>query len=236
VIRELRERIGKIAVDAARAAATGARAPSRAPRREGNYWFLEMNTRIQVEHTVTELVTGVDLVREQILIAAGEPTSLARRTLEFRGHAIECRINAEDPVERLPARPGADSATGSRPGRACASTRASSRAARSPVCTTRWSRSSVSGTRPRAGPRAHAAGARRVRDRGVKTLVGFHKALLRRPCFAAGEDPAMGSSSRTSWHRSGTVVLMGHQGYRARRTEGSRPDVGEVEVIDRRSR
>ena len=96
-----------------------------------------MNTRIQVEHTVTELVTGVDLVREQILIAAGEPRRSPRR-IDFRGHAIECRINAEDPSNGFLPRPGLSRAIGSPPGPACAWTRASSRAARSPASTTPW--------------------------------------------------------------------------------------------------
>jgi acetyl-CoA/propionyl-CoA/long-chain acyl-CoA carboxylase, biotin carboxylase, biotin carboxyl carrier protein len=65
-----------------------------------------MNTRIQVEHTVTELVTGVDLVREQILIAAGEPLSLTQKDVHFAGHAIECRINAEDPANGFLPAPG----------------------------------------------------------------------------------------------------------------------------------
>jgi acetyl-CoA/propionyl-CoA carboxylase biotin carboxyl carrier protein len=107
VTAELRERIGRIAVDAARA--VGYRSAGTIEGLldgEGNYWFLEMNTRIQVEHTITELVTGVDLVREQVAIAAGEPTSVRKGDLRFRGHAIECRINAEDPANGFLPSPG----------------------------------------------------------------------------------------------------------------------------------
>jgi acetyl-CoA carboxylase biotin carboxylase subunit len=68
----------------------------------GNYYFMEMNTRIQVEHGVTELVTGRDLVKEQILVAAGETLSFAQKDIVWTGHAIECRINAEDPVTFVP--------------------------------------------------------------------------------------------------------------------------------------
>ncbi|OCG15700.1 acetyl-CoA carboxylase biotin carboxylase subunit [Gilliamella sp. WF3-4] len=68
----------------------------------GEFYFIEMNTRIQVEHPVTEMVTGVDLIREQISIAAGNPLSIKQSDIEIKGHAIECRINAEDPKTFMP--------------------------------------------------------------------------------------------------------------------------------------
>jgi len=104
---ELRERIGEIAVEAARA--VGYRSAGTIEgllSREGEYFFLEMNTRIQVEHTVTEVATGLDLVREQVLIAAGEPLALRQEDVRLTGHAIECRINAEDPARNFAPSPG----------------------------------------------------------------------------------------------------------------------------------
>ncbi|MBS1137669.1 MAG: acetyl-CoA carboxylase biotin carboxylase subunit [Proteobacteria bacterium] len=68
----------------------------------GEFYFIEMNTRVQVEHPVTELITGIDIVQEQVRIAAGEKLAFRQRDIEFRGHAIECRINAEDPFKFTP--------------------------------------------------------------------------------------------------------------------------------------
>ena len=69
---------------------------------DGKYYFIEMNTRVQVEHPVSEMITGVDIIKEQLLIAGGRPLSLKQEDIIFRGHSFECRINAEDPVTFLP--------------------------------------------------------------------------------------------------------------------------------------
>ncbi len=103
---QLRERIGRIGIEAARAVGYRSAGTIEGLLQDGEYFFLEMNTRVQVEHCVTEMVTGVDIVREQILVAAGEPLSFTQDEVMLRGHAIECRINAEDASKRFAPAPG----------------------------------------------------------------------------------------------------------------------------------
>jgi acetyl-CoA/propionyl-CoA carboxylase, biotin carboxylase, biotin carboxyl carrier protein len=188
VDEELRARIGEIAVEAA--LAVGYRSAGTIEgllSREGEYFFLEMNTRIQVEHTVTEMVTGIDLVREQVLIAAGEPLSLRQDDVRLVGHSIECRINAEDTSNGFLPSPGR---------------------------ITGYREPSGPGVRVDSGVEAgsevlglydpmiaklivHGADREQARRRmlraldefhvaGVATLLGFHRALLSHPCFVEG--------------------------------------------------
>jgi acetyl-CoA/propionyl-CoA carboxylase, biotin carboxylase, biotin carboxyl carrier protein len=103
---EMRERIGTIATDAAAAVSYRSAGTVEGLQVGEDYFFLEMNTRIQVEHCVTEMVTGVDLVREQVHIAAGQELSIAQSDVELRGHAIECRINAEAAHKNFAPAPG----------------------------------------------------------------------------------------------------------------------------------
>jgi len=189
VSAELRERIGRIAVEAARA--VGYRSAGTIEgllSRDGEYFFLEMNTRIQVEHTVTELVTGLDLVREQLLIAAGEPLWLRQEDVQLNGHAIECRVNAEDPSTGFLPAPGR--ITGYRePGGPGVRVDSGVDAGREIVglYDPLISKLCVHGVdREHARQRMlRALGEYRID--GVTTLLGFHRALLEHPCFAAAE-------------------------------------------------
>jgi acetyl-CoA/propionyl-CoA carboxylase biotin carboxyl carrier protein len=185
---ELRARIGQIAVDAARA--VGYRSAGTIEgllSREGEYFFLEMNTRIQVEHTVTEAVTGIDLVRAQVLIAAGEPLSLSQEDVHLVGHAIECRINAEDPSNgflpspgritsyREPAGPGVRMDSGVAEGSEVL-----------PLYDPMIAKLIVHG-RDREQARLRMLRALdELHVGGLTTLVGFHRALLSHPCFVDG--------------------------------------------------
>jgi len=106
VDEEMRERIGKIATDAAAAVDYRSAGTVEGLQDGDEYFFLEMNTRVQVEHCVTEMVTGIDIVREQIRIADGAELSISQDDVELRGHAIECRINAEAAHKNFAPAPG----------------------------------------------------------------------------------------------------------------------------------
>jgi acetyl-CoA carboxylase biotin carboxylase subunit len=104
---DLRQRMGNAAVAAARSIGyEGAGTVEFLLDRSGHFYFMEMNTRIQVEHPVTEMVTGIDLIAEQLRIAGGEPISVLQEEIQIHGHAIECRINAEDPSHNFRPAPG----------------------------------------------------------------------------------------------------------------------------------
>ncbi len=104
---ELRKKMGETAVRAAKAVGyENAGTIEFLLDKHKNFYFMEMNTRIQVEHPVTEMVTGLDLIKEQIRIAAGEPLSVSQEDVKIQGHAIECRINAENPEKNFMPCPG----------------------------------------------------------------------------------------------------------------------------------
>ena len=186
---ELRARIGAIGVEAARAA--GYRSAGTIEgllTRSGEYFFMEMNTRIQVEHTVTEMVTGVDLVREQVRVALGEPLSVTQEQVELRGHAIECRINAEDVSKgflpapalvtgyREPAGPGVRVDSGVAAGNEV-----------SGVYDPMIAKLIVHGADREHARRRMLRALEEFWIEGPTTLIGFHRALLAHDCFVAGE-------------------------------------------------
>jgi acetyl-CoA/propionyl-CoA carboxylase biotin carboxyl carrier protein len=189
VDEELRARIGAIGVEAARAC--GYRSAGTIEgllTADGEYFFMEMNTRIQVEHTVTELVTAVDLVREQVLIALGEPLSLKQEQVELRGHAIECRINAEDvsrgflPTPGLvtayhePSGPGVRVDSGVGAGNEVSG-------AYDPMI----AKLIVHGVDREHARRRMLRALGEFQIEGPETLIGFHQALLESDCFIKGE-------------------------------------------------
>jgi acetyl-CoA/propionyl-CoA carboxylase biotin carboxyl carrier protein len=182
---ELRARIGEIAVEAARAVgyrSAGTIEGLLAP--DGSYYFLEMNTRVQVEHTVTEMVTGIDIVREQVRIAAGEPLSFAQADVVLRGHAIECRINAEDvSLGFLPA-PGLVTAYREPGGigvRVDSGVRAGDRI--SDLYDPLAAKLVVHDVDRESARRRMLRALAEFTIEGPTTLLGFHRALLSSPCF-----------------------------------------------------
>jgi len=185
----MRERIGRIAVDAARAAgyrSAGTIEGLLTP--DGDYYFMEMNTRIQVEHTITEEVTGIDLVREQVRIAAGEPLSVRQEDVQLRGHAIECRINAEDVASGFLPAPGRLT-TYREPGGP--GVRVDSGVVEGTEITGLYdpmiAKLIVHGVDREHARRRMLRALDEFEIGGPPTLLGFHRALLSHPCFIAGE-------------------------------------------------
>jgi acetyl-CoA/propionyl-CoA carboxylase biotin carboxyl carrier protein len=238
---ELRARIGAIAVDAARAAgyrSAGTIEGLLSP--DGEYFFMEMNTRIQVEHTVTELVTGLDLVREQVLIAAGEPLWLSQDDVALRGHAIECRINAEDPSSgflptpgritsyREPAGPGVRVDSGVTAGSEV-----------SGLYDPLVAKLIVHGTDREHARRRMLRALGEFEIGGVKTLVAFHRALLSHACFVEAttchglvESDQLAEQAEQLSHE--TTIASGADGARPATSGALREQIRVVEVDGRR--
>jgi acetyl-CoA/propionyl-CoA carboxylase biotin carboxyl carrier protein len=189
VDEELRARIGVIAVEAARAVRyRSAGTVEGLLSREGEYFFLEMNTRIQVEHTVTEMATGLDLVREQVLIAAGEPLGLRQEDVRLTGHALECRINAEDPSNGFLPSPGRITSYREPGGpgvRVDSGVAAGSEV--QPLYDPLVAKLIVHGVDREHARRRMLRALGEYEIGGITTLLGFHRALLEHPCFVAGD-------------------------------------------------
>ena len=230
----LRARIGAIGVEAARAC--GYRSAGTIEgllTSDSEYFFMEMNTRIQVEHTVTEMVTGLDLVREQILVALGRPLSVRQEDVELRGHAIECRINAEDAatgflpapgvvtVYREPAGPGVRVDSGVAEAYEVSG-------AYDPM---------IAKLIVHDVDREHAR-RRMLRAldefviRGPTTLIGFHKALLSHPCFVAGETCHGVVESEELAEAAGLADSRGYGNYPVLRVAGSGGTLERVRTVE----
>jgi acetyl-CoA/propionyl-CoA carboxylase, biotin carboxylase, biotin carboxyl carrier protein len=188
VDEQLRERIGGIGVEAARAVDYVGAGTVEGLLQDGEYFFLEMNTRVQVEHCVTEMTTGVDIVKEGIRAAAGEQLSVTQDDVVLRGHAIECRINAEDASKnfapapgqitsyREPAGPGVRVDSGVGPGSEI-----------TPMYDPMVAKLIVWDADREAATRRMLRALAEYEIGGLKTLLPFHKALLDTPQWARGE-------------------------------------------------
>src|SRR3954469_20003141 len=186
---ELRQRIGQIAVEAARAGRSrSAGTVEGLLSREGEYFFLEMNTRIQVEHTVTEAVTGLDLIREQVLIAAGQPLWLRQEDVRLTGHALECRINAEDPSNGFLPTPGRITSYREPGGPGVRVDSGVTAGSEVPgLYDPLVAKLVVHGVDREHARRRMLRALDEYEIGGITTLLGFHRALLEHSCFVAGE-------------------------------------------------
>ena len=184
----LRARIGEIAVEAARAVGYRSAGTIEGLLQDGEYFFLEMNTRVQVEHCVTEQTTGIDIVREQIRIAAGEPLSVTQDEVVLRGHAIECRINAEDAARNFAPAPGTITAyrEPSGPGvRVDSGVLAGSEI--SPLYDPMVAKLICWDTDRESATRRMARALEEFEIEGVQTLLPFHKAIMASEQWARAE-------------------------------------------------
>jgi acetyl-CoA/propionyl-CoA carboxylase biotin carboxyl carrier protein len=190
---QTRERIGQIGVDAARAvdyvgAGTIEGLFSSGEGDQPEYFFLEMNTRVQVEHCVTEMTTGIDIVKEGIRAAAGEELSYAQADVELRGHAIECRINAEDASKNFAPAPGRIGAYSEPTGpgvRVDSGVRAGSEV--SPMYDPMVAKLIVWDADRTQATRRMLRALGEFEIQGLKTLIPFHEALLATEQWARGE-------------------------------------------------
>lgn len=186
---KLRQKMGQAAVKAARSINySGAGTVEFLLDRDGNFYFMEMNTRIQVEHPVTEMVTGLDLIAEQLRVAQGEKLSLTQGQVQLHGHAIECRINAEDPDRNF--RPG--------PGRITAFLPPGGPGVRMdshvytdyeipPYYDSLIGKLIVWGSDRAAAIKRMKRALRECAITGVPTTIGFHQKILETPHFVKGD-------------------------------------------------
>ncbi len=186
----LRARIGKIAVEAAEAVdyRGAGTVEGLLSSDTAEYFFLEMNTRVQVEHCVTEMTTGIDIVKEGIRVASGEPLSVAQEEVALRGHAIECRINAEDASKKFAPAPGRIGAyvEPSGPGvRVDSGVRAGSEI--TPMYDPMVAKLIVWDADREQATRRMLRALAEFEIEGLKTLIPFHTALLQTEQWARGE-------------------------------------------------
>ena len=193
VDRATRERLGDlVARAAARIGYVGAGTLEFLRDRDGRLYFMEMNTRLQVEHPVTEEITGVDIVKAQIRIAAGEPLGLSQNGIDVRGHAIECRINAEDPAAGFRPAPGtleefAVGGSASPAARIRLETHVEPGYAVPPHYDSMIAKVIAWGEDRGAALDAMAGALREARIKGVPTTVPFHLTVLADPSFRRGD-------------------------------------------------